>query len=329
MNKKVAVVIPCYRVADKILDVLALIGPEVSRVLVVDDCCPEGSGNLVLENCHDPRVRVLFHSENRGVGGATITGFRTAIEEGMEVVAKLDGDGQMDPTLLPNLIRPILCGKADYSKGNRFFDPDGLVGMPKLRLFGNTVLSFLSKFSSGYWNIFDPTNGFFSIDARLLAQLPLEKVDSRYFFESDMLFRLGTYRAKVVDIPMVASYGDEQSSMRILSIIPEFLLKHTLRFTKRFFYCYLLRDFSIATIGLLVGLPLITFGAVFGFARWSQSVASGIEVSSGTVMLAALPIIIGTQLLLTFLSYDINSSPKEPVSESFEGWSKKSYNGQG
>lgn len=320
MTKSVAVVIPCYRVADKILSVLGSIGPEVSHIFVIDDCCPEGSGKLVAAHCLDPRVRVLFHSENRGVGGATITGFRAALEEGLELVAKLDGDGQMDATLLPNLLRPLLRGQADYCKGNRFFDPDGLVVMPKMRLLGNAALSFFSKLSSGYWNIFDPTNGFVAIDARILAHLPLDKVDSRYFFESDMLFRLGTYRAKVVDMPMAACYGDEQSSMRILSVIPEFLIKHAARFSKRFFYCYLLRDFSAATLGLLFGLPLLLFGFLFGAIEWWHSLSSGVPVSSGTVMLAALPIITGTQLLLTFLNYDINNVPNEAVSESLEGW---------
>lgn len=320
MNKRIAVVIPCYRVADKILGVIASIGPEVSRIFVVDDCCPEGSGKLVASRSLDPRVRVIFHSENRGVGGATITGFRAALEEGLAIVVKLDGDGQMDPALLPNLIRPLLRGQADYCKGNRFFDPDGLVVMPKMRLFGNAALSFFSKLSSGYWNIFDPTNGFVAIDARILAHLPLDKIDPRYFFESDMLFRLGTYRAKVVDIPMAACYGDEQSSMRILSVVPEFLAKHMSRFAKRFFYSYLLRDFSAATLGLLIGLPLMFFGVCFGAIEWWHSLSSGVPVSSGTVMLAALPIITGTQLLLTFLNYDINSVPSEAVSNSLDGW---------
>lgn len=318
MNKSVAVAIPCYRVADKILRVLDAIGPEVSRIFVVDDCCPEGSGALVVTHCQDPRVRVIFHPENRGVGGATITGFRAALEEGLEIVVKLDGDGQMDPALLPKLIRPLLRGQADYCKGNRFFDPDGLVAMPKLRLLGNAALSFFSKLSSGYWNIFDPTNGFVAIDARILAHLPLDKVDSRYFFESDMLYQLGTYRAKVVDVPMSACYGDEQSSMHILSVIPEFLIKHAARFAKRFFYCYLLRDFSVATLGLLIGLPLMSFGFCYGAIEWWRSLTSGVQVSSGTVMLAALPIITGVQLLLTFLNHDINSVPTRPVSEDME-----------
>lgn len=314
MNKKIAVVIPCYRVADKILGVIASIGPEVARIFVVDDCCPEGSGRLVAAHCRDPRVRVIFHEQNRGVGGATMTGFRAALDEGMAIAVKLDGDGQMDPALIPNLIRPLLNGQADYSKGNRFFNPDGLVAMPKLRLIGNAALSFMSKLSSGYWNIFDPTNGFVAIDARVLTLLPLDKIDRRYFFESDMLFRLGTFRAKIVDIPMDARYADERSSLQVLKIIPEFLFKHLHRLLKRFLYNYLIRDFNLASLGLLCGLPLLCFGFIFGLSKWSLSFRTGVAVTSGTVMLAALPIIVGLQFFFLFLNYDINNVPQRPIS---------------
>ena len=312
--KKIAVAIPCYRVSDKILQVIAAIGPEVTRIFVVDDCCPEGSGRMVAESCDDHRVRVIFHQKNLGVGGATMSGFRAGLEEGMEIMVKLDGDGQMNPALIPNLIRPILNGQADYSKGNRFYNPDGLVAMPKLRLVGNAALSFLSKLSSGYWNIFDPTNGFVAIDARVLALLPLDKIDRRYFFESDMLFRLGTFRAKVVDMPMDARYADERSSMQVLRIIPEFLHKHLNRLFKRLIYNYLIRDFNLASLGLLCGLPFLGFGVIFGLSKWEASIRSGVAVTSGTVMLAALPIIVGLQFLFLFLNYDINNVPQRPIS---------------
>lgn len=314
MKKRVAVVVPSYRVAHKVLGVINAIGPEVARIFVVDDCCPEGSGQLVVAHCHDPRVRVIFHEQNRGVGGATMTGFRAALEEGMEIAVKLDGDGQMDPALIPALIRPLLNGQADYCKGNRFFNPDGLVAMPKLRLIGNAVLSFLSKLSSGYWNVFDPTNGFVAIDARVLALLPLDKIDCRYFFESDMLFRLSTFRAKIVDMPMDALYADERSSLKVVKIIPEFLYKHLNRLVKRFVYNYLIRDFNIASLGLIGGLPLLGFGVAFGLSEWAESARTGIPVSSGTVMLAALPIIVGLQFLVLFLNYDINNVPQRPIS---------------
>ena len=156
-RRKIAVVIPCYRVRDRILGVLQKIGPEIDVIYVIDDCCPEQAGQHVAENCHDPRVRVIRHQQNLGVGGATMTGYRAAVQDGMDVVVKIDGDGQMDPALVPSFVAPILDGRADYTKGNRFYDPEDLKGMPVVRLVGNAVLSFMSKASSGYWNVFDPT----------------------------------------------------------------------------------------------------------------------------------------------------------------------------
>ena len=204
---KVAIVIPAFRVKEHILQVIEKVGPEVSDILVVDDCCPEGSGDFVRNNCADVRVRVIFNKSNKGVGGATISGYLEALKIGSDVIVKVDGDGQMDPALIPDLIHPILSGEADYTKGNRFFNLASLKSMPLIRLFGNSVLSFVSKLASGYWNVMDPTNGFTAIHASVLKVLPLEKIDERYFFESDMLFRLNTVRAVVKELPMEASYG--------------------------------------------------------------------------------------------------------------------------
>lgn len=212
---RIAVVIPCFRVKRFILEVLAGIGPEVSDVFVVDDACPEGTGDLVEAECRDPRVRVVRHETQRGVGGATLTGYRRAIDAGATVIVKVDGDGQMDPALVPRMAAPILAGSADYTKGNRFYRPDDLTPMPATRLIGNALLSFVTKFSTGYWEVFDPTNGFTAIHARVAAELPFEKIAPGYFFESDLLFRLGTLRAVVVEVPMAARYEDEESNLRI------------------------------------------------------------------------------------------------------------------
>ncbi|HUJ76958.1 MAG TPA: glycosyltransferase family 2 protein, partial [bacterium] len=155
MPAQVAIVIPCYRVRGQILDVLSRIGPECQAIYVVDDCCPEQSGRWVQQQCHDPRVQVLFHESNQGVGGAVITGYRRAIAAGDTVIVKVDGDGQMDPRLVPAFVAPILRGHADYTKGNRFFRIQDVKQMPFVRLIGNAGLSFLTKLSSGYWNLFD------------------------------------------------------------------------------------------------------------------------------------------------------------------------------
>jgi len=308
----VAVVIPCHRVARQILGVIRAIGPETARIYVVDDACPEQSGRLVEAQCRDPRVRVVYHGQNQGVGGAVLTGYRAALADGATVMVKLDGDGQHDPALIPALAQPILAGLADYTKGNRFFDLDGLAAMPSLRLFGNTVLSFVTKFSSGYWDIFDPTNGFTAIHAAVAARLPFEHIARRYFFESDLLFRLNTMRAVVLDIPMRARYEDETSGLAPLRVVPRFMAGHVRNFAKRLGYTYFLRDFSMASVQLLLGIPLVAFGVLFGAVQWMEAERLGTSASAGTVMLAALPIILGFQFLLFFLSYDMQNVPRLP-----------------
>lgn len=302
-----AVVIPCFRVKRHVLAVLAAIPPAVDRIYVVDDGCPEGSGSAVEDGCRDPRVVVLRHERNQGVGAATITGYRAALADGASVIVRLDGDGQMDPALIPRLVQPIAEGEADYAKGNRFFELSGLAAMPRLRLFGNAVLSFASKLSSGYWNVMDPTNGYTAIHAEVLRQVPLEKLARGYFFESDLLFRLGTLRAVVCDVPMPARYGDEKSSLRVPRVAGEFAWKHLANTGKRLFYSYYLRNFNIASIEIALGVPMMAFGLFVGVTRWGRSEPA----TSGTVMLAALPVLVGIQLVLAFLSYDLANVPRD------------------
>ena len=310
---KVAVIIPCYKVRAHVMDVLARMPAEITRIYCVDDACPEGSGKLIEDNCKDRRVRVLFHEKNRGVGGAVITGYKAALEEGADVILKIDGDGQMDPALIPVFVRPIEENLCDYAKGNRFYHPEGVKSMPPARLFGNAVLSFLTKLSSGYWHIFDPTNGYTAIHAAVLREIPLDKISRGYFFESDMLFRLNIIRAVVRDIPMRARYGGESSNLSIVKVVPRFLWGHGANFLKRVVYNYFLRDFSVASLELLAGPLLFVFGLFFGLEKWAQSVLMGVTASAGTVMLSALPVLVGIQMMLSFLQYDIQATPREPI----------------
>jgi len=309
----IAVVIPSYRVKRHILDVIAAVPLMVHHIYVVDDACPEHSGEHVRQSCRDPRVRVLQHSENQGVGAAVMTGYQAAIDDGMDIIVKIDGDGQMNPAQIPGFLEPILMGEADYTKGNRFFELERIREMPRLRLFGNAVLSFLTKLSSGYWDIFDPTNGYTAIHATVARRLPFAKVSRGYFFETDMLFRLNTIRAVVVDIPMPARYADEVSGLRISTVVGEFLLKHCMNCCKRIFYNYYLRDLSIASIELPLAGLLLLFGSGFGVYHWMESTRIGQYSSAGTVMLAALPLIMGLQCLLGFFAYDISSVPVRPL----------------
>lgn len=325
ISLKIAVVIPTYRVINHILAVIESIGPEVQHIYVIDDKCPDRSGDYVEANCYDPRVVILRHETNQGVGGAVMTGYRAAIDDGAEVIVKLDGDGQMDPSLILNFIEPILAGEVDYTKGNRFFDLEEIHAMPKIRVFGNAVLSFMTKLSSGYWNLFDPTNGYTAIHADVARHLPFAKISQRYFFETDMLFWLNTMRAVVIDIPMDAKYSDEVSNLKISKILGEFLFKHTRNLIKRIFYNYYLRDMSIASIELPLGIFMVLFGSSFGGWHWMQSIREGVLATSGVVMISALPILMGLQLILAFLAYDINSVPSKAMHLSFRLKLKKSH----
>lgn len=323
-NKLIAVVIPCYRVARHVLSVIASIGPEVSLIVVVDDACPEKSGELVSHQCHDPRVVVEFLPSNQGVGRAVLAGYRRAVAGGAGVIVKLDGDGQMDPQLIGQFVAPILANEADYTKGNRFFDLESLRAMPLARLVGNAGLSFITKLSSGYWKVMDPTNGYTAIDARIVSLLPYDKIASRYFFESDMLFRLGTLQAAIVDIPMEAVYGDEQSNLRIRRVLFEFPLQHAIRFCKRICYSYFLRDFNAASIELLVGMALSISGLIFGVTNWAHYSKLQVVAPTGTVLLATVQVIVGVQLLLSWVTFDLNSSPTKPISGRLRGLQKAS-----
>ncbi len=309
----IGVVIPCYKVTKHIISVLENIGPEVDLIFVVDDYCPDQSGQFVEAHSKDPRVCVVYNPENRGVGGATLAGYFAALSKDSKIIVKIDGDGQMDPKLIPRFIAPIQKGLADYVKGNRFFDLDTLSQMPRVRLFGNAVLSIITKLSTGYWNIMDPTNGYTAIHADALKMLQLGKVETRYFFESDMLFRLGICRAVVLDIPMKAVYADEESHMNVSRVALTFPLKHLKRATKRILYNYYLRDFNIGSCHLLLGTLMLTGGVFYGTIKYYHGQVTNTFASSGTVMLSSLPIILGFQLLIAFLQYDVSNIPKRPI----------------
>jgi glycosyltransferase involved in cell wall biosynthesis len=310
---KIAVVIPCYKVKNKILSVIELIGNEVDNIYVIDDFCPERSGDFVKKHCNDERVNIIYHKVNLGVGAAVISGYKAAINDNCDVIVKIDGDNQMDPRIINNFVSPIANGYADYAKGNRFHNIESVLQMPNIRIFGNAALSVLTKISSGYWNIFDPTNGYTAISSKVAKLLPHGKISNRFFFETDILFRLNTLKAVVIDVPIQAKYEDEKSNLEIRKIIFEFSYKHVRNFLKRVFYNYYLRDVSIASFQLPLAITFLIFGIVYGLLKWNLSMDSLVTASAGTVMLSALPIIIGFQLLMSFISYDIGTVPKTPI----------------
>lgn len=308
---RVAVIIPCYRAARHIGAVLDSLPDDLDHILVVDDACPDGSGQVARDRAGlDPRIEVLTHTVNGGVGAAMVTGFRRALALGADIVVKMDGDGQMDPTFLPALLEPLRTGRADMAKGNRFRDFRALRAMPPLRLLGNSALSFLVKAASGQWGVMDPTNGFLALSRRALDNIELERLSPRYFFECDLMIRLGTARLAVEDVAMPARYGDEDSSLRISRVLLTFPPLLVRGFLRRLLLSYFIHDFNIASLYLLTGLPLALFGLVMGLGEWAMSMESGVPRTAGTVMLAGLPLILGFQLLLQAIAFDVANAPR-------------------
>jgi glycosyltransferase involved in cell wall biosynthesis len=310
-----AAIIPCYRARDQILEVLEGFGEDVHKIYVVDDACPDGTGRLVEEACKDERVVVLFNDTNLGVGGAVKRGFSEAARAGFTYLVKIDGDGQMDPADISKLVHPIRSGLADYVKGNRYFRPRDLEGMPLVRVLGNGVLSFLTKLSSGYWHIMDPTNGFIAIHSKVFAALEGEKIDDRFFFESDMLCRLHLFHAVVLDVPLAARYGTETSNLQIRDVVGPFLGKHILRTWRRIAYEYFIRDFNVGSAQLVAGVLTLGFGLLYGIQRWVLGQISGVSTETGEIMIAVLPTVVGVQLLLSALNYDIAGRFTQPIHE--------------
>ena len=311
---KIAVVIPAFRVEKEIQAVLSGIPGFVRRIIVVDDASPDSSADLVTTAAkRDKRITLIRHAKNQGVGGAVVTGFKKALEYECEIVVKVDGDGQMDPKHIPDLIAPLIAGEADYTKGNRFRDFNSLGQMPFIRRIGNLGLSFLSKAATGYWNIFDPTNGYFAIRADVLAQLPLDKLDQGYFFETSMLSRLYLLSACVQDVTIPAKYGNESSSLSIRRTLFEFPFKLTRTLLRRLVLKYFIFDFSMMSIYLMAGIPLLLFGLIFGSIKWIQYASIGIPAPTGTVILPTLSVILAIQILLSAIEIDLNAAPRKAL----------------
>ncbi len=281
----------------------------VDHIIVVDDCSSDGTKELAA-NSGDNRVVALSTPQNQGVGGAMVIGYRHAMSLGCDIVVKMDGDGQMDPEYLSRLLDALVEGGYDYAKGNRFLNPESLPVMPKVRLLGNIALTLLTKLATGYWNVFDPQNGYTAIKMEFLEKVRLDAVHKRFFLENDMLVQLSLLDARVKDVAIPARYGSEISSLRPLQIIGSFppLLLH--RFWRRVWHNYVVRDFSPIALFLFLGSLFMLWGIGFGAFTWIRSAARDEFASTGTVMISVLPFFIGFQLLLQAVVLDIQRAPR-------------------
>jgi dolichol-phosphate mannosyltransferase len=312
---EIAVLIPSYRVEETIGAVLAGLPRFVKHVIVVDDASPDRTSAIVEKfAAKDPRILLLQHGRNQGVGGAMRTGFLKALELGVQIVVKVDGDDQMDLTYLPDMLVPLIEGRADYTKGNRFHDFHALQQMPFIRRAGNMALGFLTKAATGYWNLFDPTNGFVAIRADVLVQLPMQRIDRTFFFETSMLANLYMIGAVVRDVPMPARYRGESSNLSVRRTLFEFPFKLIQTFFRRLAVKYMIYDFSMASVYILTGLPLLLFGLIFGSIKWVDYAVRDVPAPTGTVMLPTLSVLLGIQFLIAAIEIDLRSTPKTPLS---------------
>ncbi|HWM24526.1 MAG TPA: glycosyltransferase family 2 protein [Chthoniobacterales bacterium] len=312
--RKIAVVIPCYRVRDRLRGVVESLPDWIDAIIVVDDGCPEKSYEVLSEGPADVRVALVRHESNQGVGGAMITGFRKALEGDYEIIVKIDGDGQMDPAHLADIVHPIASGLCDFAKGNRFIHLENLRAMPFARRMGNVGLTFLTKFASGQWHLSDPTNGYLAIHREALRLLSFKRLSQGYFFETSLLIQLNIIRAVAFDIPIPARYAGERSSLSITRALFGFPPRLLWGLMNRFLWRYCFYDVNATTFCLIIG-GLMTIGGVsFGAYRWVEGSLTGQFQSAGTVALSLLPTIIGMQLLLQALVLDVVDMPRLPLS---------------
>lgn len=314
-NARITAVVPAYREEKMIGRVIETMPDFVDHIVIVDDCSPDDTSAAV-ERLAEPRVTLIRHEVNQGVGGAIITGHRAALELGSDVNVIMAGDAQMDPAYLPDLLDRVTDDGYGFAKANRFYSPESFYGMPGHRVFGNIVLSFMTKMASGYWNLFDPQNGYTAIRSDVLRRVPLERVAKRYSFENDLLIQLNILQVSATDVPIPAVYGDEVSSISLRRVIPELIHRLTVGFWTRIWYRYVLWSFSPVALLLFMGLGLFAFGVAVSIWLVFQVVGTAIATAA-TVMLAALPLMLGTQMLISALQLDIQSTPSTPTLASF------------
>ncbi|HYE29545.1 MAG TPA: glycosyltransferase family 2 protein [Allosphingosinicella sp.] len=317
---RLAVVIPSFRATATIAAVLRGIGPEVDRIYLVDDGCPDSTGARALSDNRDPRLVVLHNGRNLGVGGAMKRGYARALADGAEIVVKLDADGQMDPRHIPRLIAPILAGTADYAKGNRFAPqrlmpsgsrPGALRDMPPTRRAGNMILSVLHKAGTGYWRIGDPANGYTAVHARALERLGIDALADCFFFETDMLFRLNLVDAVVADVALPACYPGSGSNLRLRRVAPRFAAMTASRCLRRLRARYFAGAWNLGSVNLSAAMAMISTAAVLAGWRGVEAYRGAPAPGGSGAALACL--LLGLALLAAAALYDARRTVREPL----------------
>lgn len=311
-NNKILVVIPVFKIQNNVFDLLGKIPEQIDKVIIIDDKCPFQTGKKI-ENqiAINSKIKIIFNNKNLGVGGAVKKGYIYGLEKNFDVIVKIDGDGQMDPQEIIELINPLIDDGYDYSKGNRFLANNKISNYPKTRFYGNIMLSFLTKLSSGYWDIFDPINGFTAIKSDIIRNINLANVDNRYFFETDMLFNLNIKNYTVKDVPVNVKYF--QNHTQNLNIFKEtfnFSIKNFVRFFLRINKKYLNHNFSITSLfGSLFILSSI-FTILYGGGNYFYySIIQKVLAPTGIVISSFFGFFLMIVSFLLFCVFDSYQNP--------------------
>ena len=304
MNNSIGVVIPCYLGGEITLKLISEILIYADKIVLVDDKCPLKTGKKILESELGKKVHVIFNRKNLGVGGSTKRGFEWLISQNCKIILKMDADYQMYPSDIPRMCEPIINKEYDSTKGTRFYNIDNLLKMPKIRLFGNTFLNYLSKFSTGYWDISDPTNGFLAFNLETLKKINFKKADNRFFFETDILFRCSIEDITIKNVSIEANYKNHFSSLSPIKEIIPFFYKNIKLFLKRIIYQYFLFDFNIGSIELIFSIIFSISSVLLGIYLFLKSNITYEFSSPGIVSIFTILSIFSLQFLLAFFHYD-------------------------
>ncbi len=301
---KIGVAIPCFMGGEKAIQVVKDCIEFADSIVFVDDACPLKTGKALRSQINSSKLHIIYNKSNMGVGGSTKKGFYWLLGQGCKIILKIDADGQMDPKDIPKFVRPLINNECEATKGNRFTDLEQLLQMPKIRLIGNALLSYITKLTTGYWDLFDPTNGFIAFKSEVLKNIDLYKTDNRFFFETDLLFRCSLKNIFIKNVSIDVNYSNNFSSLNPLYQFPIFLIKHIKVLFKRIFYQYYILDFNQGSIDLILFFFTGLLALIIGLSSVYKSNITGVLTSAGSASLFTILSVICIQLLLSFIYYD-------------------------
>ena len=306
-GKRVAVVVPAFDEEGLVGETLRGIPEFVDRVFVVDDASRDAT-SAAADEVGDRRVLVLRHERNGGVGAAIATGYRQALEEGIDVTCVMAADRQMDPDELHGLVEPVARGDVEYAKANRLFSGEAWKVIPRTRYLGNAVLSLLTKIASGYWHVADSQAGYTALSLAAIRRLDLDALYPRYGFPNDMLVHLNVQNARVRDVPSRPIYDvGERSGIRLRSVVPRISWLLFKRFWWRMGQKYVIRDFHPLVFFYVFGVLMLGLGLVLGLVELVLRIA-GNAITPATIVLVAVLVIAGLQMTLFAMWFDMEAN---------------------